>query len=214
MSNTSAQCTLLREPDANNVESMPITREHLTLLSQNYENGSYAFCRGKIHVAFLTKIISIGVIPFYGLILTFMIYFGNATAIMFATIILGSVAITTVYGAFRGSKLCLVPFVFLQVVFFIYDLVLLGLLAIALLRTERNESLVYTVHVSDSVSSHIVLLVASIFLLCALPPIVWAAYVVYLDILFIAELDRGLEFMRELHENNSGEDAAPKLATF
>ncbi|KAK6015018.1 hypothetical protein OSTOST_19565 [Ostertagia ostertagi] len=46
-----------------------------------------------------------------------MIYFGNATAIMFATIILGSVAITTIYGAFRGSKLCLVPFVFLQVVF-------------------------------------------------------------------------------------------------
>uniref|UniRef100_A0A183GNM9 MATE family efflux transporter n=1 Tax=Heligmosomoides polygyrus TaxID=6339 RepID=A0A183GNM9_HELPZ len=63
----------------------------------------------------LTKIISIGMIPFYALILTFMVHFGNATAIMFAIIILGSVATTTVYGAFRGSKLCLVPFVFLQV---------------------------------------------------------------------------------------------------
>lgn len=41
-----------------------------------------------------------------------------------------------------------------QVVFFIYDLVLLGLFSIALLRTERSESLVYTVHV-DSVSPQI-----------------------------------------------------------
>lgn len=164
-------------------------------------------------MALLTKIISIGMIPFYALILTFMVHFGNATAIMFAIIILGSVATTTVYGAFRGSKLCLVPFVFLQVVFFIYDLVLLGLFSIALLRTERSESLVYTVHV-DSVSPQIVLLVASVLLLFALPPIIWIAYVVYLDILFIAELDRGLEFLRELNENASGDDTAPKANNF
>lgn len=192
---------------------MPVTREYLTLLSQHYENGSYAFCGGRVHVALLTKIISIGMIPFYALILTFMVHFGNATAIMFAIIILGSVATTTVYGAFRGSKLCLVPFVFLQVVFFIYDLVLLGLFSIALLRTERSESLVYTVHV-DSVSPQIVLLVASVLLLFALPPIIWIAYVVYLDILFIAELDRGLEFLRELNENASGDDTAPKANNF
>lgn len=213
MSNTSAQCTLLRQTDTSNVEPMPVTREYLTLLSQHYENGSYAFCGGRVHVALLTKIISIGMIPFYALILTFMVHFGNATAIMFAIIILGSVATTTVYGAFRGSKLCLVPFVFLQVVFFIYDLVLLGLFSIALLRTERSESLVYTVHV-DSVSPQIVLLVASVLLLFALPPIIWIAYVVYLDILFIAELDRGLEFLRELNENASGDDTAPKANNF
>ncbi|KAK5986867.1 hypothetical protein GCK32_021761, partial [Trichostrongylus colubriformis] len=100
------------------------------------------------------------------------------------------------------------------VVFFIYDLVLLGLFSIALLRTEQHISLVYTVHVADSISVHIVLLVASILLLCALPPIVWIAYVVYLDILFIAGLDRGLEFMRELNENVSGEETAAKLSTF
>ncbi|WKY15474.1 hypothetical protein Q1695_000730 [Nippostrongylus brasiliensis] len=205
MSNTSAQCTLLRQTDTTNVESMPVTREYLTLLSQHYENGSYAFCGGRVHVALLTKIISIGMIPFYALILTFMIHFGNATAIMFAIIILGSVATTTVYGAFRGSKLCLVPFVFLQVVFFIYDLVLLGLFSIALLRTERSESL------NEFVS---VLLVASIFLLFSLPPIIWIAYVVYLDILFIAELDRGLEFLRELNENASGDDMTPKINNF
>ncbi|ETN82663.1 hypothetical protein NECAME_01948 [Necator americanus] len=114
MSNTSAQCTLLRQSESNDIEAVPIAREYLTLLSQNYENGSYAFCGGRIHVALLTKIISIGVIPFYALILMFMIHFGNATAIMFAIIILGSVAVTTIYGAFRGSKLCLVPFIFLQ----------------------------------------------------------------------------------------------------
>ncbi|KAL6725094.1 hypothetical protein Aduo_019911 [Ancylostoma duodenale] len=162
----------------------------------------------------LTKIISIGVIPFYALILTFMVHFGNATAIMFAIIILGSVAVTTIYGAFRGSKLCLVPFIFLQVVFFIYDLVLLGLFSIALLRSEKSASLVYTIYVTDSVSPQIVLLVTSIVLLCALVPILWIAYVVYLDILFIAELDRGLEFMRELNENASNDDATPKLNNF
>ncbi|EYC42814.1 hypothetical protein Y032_0516g2794 [Ancylostoma ceylanicum] len=155
MSNTSAQCTLLRQSESSNVEAAPITREYLTLLSQNYENGSYAFCGGRIHVALLTKIISIGVIPFYALILTFMVHFGNATAIMFAIIILGSVAVTTIYGAFRGSKLCLVPFIFLQVVFFIYDLVLLGLFSIALLRSEKSASLVYTIYVTDSVSPQI-----------------------------------------------------------
>ncbi|EYC42816.1 hypothetical protein Y032_0516g2794 [Ancylostoma ceylanicum] len=195
-------------------EAAPITREYLTLLSQNYENGSYAFCGGRIHVALLTKIISIGVIPFYALILTFMVHFGNATAIMFAIIILGSVAVTTIYGAFRGSKLCLVPFIFLQVVFFIYDLVLLGLFSIALLRSEKSASLVYTIYVTDSVSPQIVLLVTSIVLLCALVPILWIAYVVYLDILFIAELDRGLEFMRELNENASNDDVTPKLNNF
>ncbi|EPB77390.1 hypothetical protein ANCCEY_03543 [Ancylostoma ceylanicum] len=131
----------------NSSEAAPITREYLTLLSQNYENGSYAFCGGRIHVALLTKIISIGVIPFYALILTFMVHFGNATAIMFAIIIL-------------------------------------------------------------------VLLVTSIVLLCALVPILWIAYVVYLDILFIAELDRGLEFMRELNENASNDDVTPKLNNF
>ncbi|EYC42815.1 hypothetical protein Y032_0516g2794 [Ancylostoma ceylanicum] len=214
MSNTSAQCTLLRQSESSNVEAAPITREYLTLLSQNYENGSYAFCGGRIHVALLTKIISIGVIPFYALILTFMVHFGNATAIMFAIIILGSVAVTTIYGAFRGSKLCLVPFIFLQVVFFIYDLVLLGLFSIALLRSEKSASLVYTIYVTDSVSPQIVLLVTSIVLLCALVPILWIAYVVYLDILFIAELDRGLEFMRELNENASNDDVTPKLNNF
>ncbi|VDP44170.1 unnamed protein product [Heligmosomoides polygyrus] len=101
----------------------------------------------------------------------------------------------------------------MMVVFFIYDLVLLGLFSIALLRTERSESLVYTVHV-DSVSPQIVLLVASVLLLFALPPIIWIAYVVYLDILFIAELDRGLEFLRELNENASGDDTAPKANNF
>ncbi|WKY15644.1 hypothetical protein Q1695_000825 [Nippostrongylus brasiliensis] len=105
-----------------------------------------------------------------------MIHFGNATAIMFAIIILGSVATTTVYGAFRGSKLCLVPFVFLQVVFFICELALLGSFSIALLRTERSESLVYTVYVAESISPQIVQLVASIILLFSLPPIIWIAY--------------------------------------
>ncbi|VDL70145.1 unnamed protein product [Nippostrongylus brasiliensis] len=130
---------------------MPVTREYLTLLSQHYENGSYAFCGGRVHVA---------------------------------------------------------------VVFFIYDLVLLGLFSIALLRTERSESLVYTVYVAESISPQIVLLVASIFLLFSLPPIIWIAYVVYLDILFIAELDRGLEFLRELNENASGDDMTPKINNF
>lgn len=32
-------------------EPMPVTREYLTLLSQHYENGSYAFCGGRVHVA-------------------------------------------------------------------------------------------------------------------------------------------------------------------
>ncbi|KAK5966218.1 hypothetical protein GCK32_019785 [Trichostrongylus colubriformis] len=58
MSSTTAQCTEVREPDTSNVESMPITREHLTLLSQNYENGTYAFCGGRIHVAVSFKLFS------------------------------------------------------------------------------------------------------------------------------------------------------------
>lgn len=59
-----------------------------------------------------------------------------------------------------------------------------------------------------------VLLVTSIVLLCSVVPILWIAYVVYLDILFIAELDRGLEFMRELNENASNDDVTPKLNNF
>ncbi|VDK47387.1 unnamed protein product [Cylicostephanus goldi] len=177
-------------------------REYFNVL-HNYRNDAYAFCGGRIHVALLTKIISVGVLPMYALILLFMVYFGNATAIMFALIILGSVAITTVYGAFKGSKMCLVPFVFLQVVFFIYDLVLLGLFTMALLQSDFALQS-YAVLKTD------ILLIASVVLLSSLPPTAWIAYIAYLDILFIAELDRGLELVRELNGNATNEDLTTK----
>ncbi|CAJ0610511.1 unnamed protein product [Cylicocyclus nassatus] len=208
MSERLAQSTSLRNSDAKNVESVR-EREYFNVL-HNYRNDVYAVCGGRIHVALLTKIISVGVLPMYVLILLFMVYFGNATAIMFALIILGSVAITTVYGAFKGCKMCLVPFIFLQVVFFIYDLVLLGLFTIALLQSDSFALQSYAVYGSDSISPNTILLITSLVLLSALPPAAWIAYIAYLDILFIAEVDRGLELIRELNGNATNEDLTIK----
>ncbi|VDM83975.1 unnamed protein product [Strongylus vulgaris] len=77
-----------------------------------------------------------------------------------------------------------------------------------------SASLSYTIYVTESISSATVLLLTSALLLCVLPTIIWTAYIAYLDILFIAEIDRGLELVQELNDNPSYDDVAPKINDF
>ncbi|PAV74520.1 hypothetical protein WR25_21029 [Diploscapter pachys] len=158
----------------------------------------FSYCGGRIHAVLLTKIISLLILPLYLLLLIFISYFGNATSIMFALLILGSVGGTTVYGAFQGSKMCLIPFLFLQTLLFAYDVFLIGLLLYAALRPDSflSQMLIPTLSVLP-LSSTVCLLFFALLLALLLPPLLWTTHVVYVDFLFISELDEYMEIWKE-----------------
>ncbi|CAL2049047.1 unnamed protein product [Caenorhabditis brenneri] len=165
----------------------------------------FSYCGRRVHVLLLTKLISVLTIPFYIAIVIFISFFGNATSVMFSVIILGSVVISTCYGAFRGAKMCLIPFVILQLVFLIYDLILIAILLMAVVFPRMFLSALLRLPLEDvPFGTDQVLLGCSLLLALLLAPLVWTTHVVYIDFLFISQVDETLHMLKEVNAITSG----------
>uniref|UniRef100_A0A1I7TZR1 Transmembrane protein 159 n=1 Tax=Caenorhabditis tropicalis TaxID=1561998 RepID=A0A1I7TZR1_9PELO len=175
----------------------------------------FSYCGRRVHVLLLTKLISVLTIPFYIAIVIFISFFGNATSVMFSIIILGSVVISTCYGAFRGAKMCLIPFVILQLVFLIYDLILIAILLLAVVFPKMFLSALLRLPLEDiPIGTDQVLLGCSLLLALLLAPLVWTTHVVYIDFLFISQVDETLHMLKEANQKVSQDDVSPNRMMF
>ncbi|CAI4226007.1 unnamed protein product [Auanema sp. JU1783] len=191
--------------------------EYLTGLPDEEGTVKYSFCCRRVHVVIMTKIISIITIPFYLAVTLFIWHFGNELAFLFTAIIIGSVIVFSIHGAFKGSKMCLIPYIFLQTLFVIYDIVLVGICIYGSINHKSFlarlvEAEILRFGFFDNFHSQIGLLVLSLILTLLLLPLVWTIHVVYLDFLFIAEVDEMLDYIREVNENCSKDDTSPTTA--
>ncbi|CCD61921.2 uncharacterized protein CELE_B0416.3 [Caenorhabditis elegans] len=175
----------------------------------------FSYCGRRVHVLLLTKLISVLTIPFYVAIIIFISFFGNATSVMFSVIILGSVLISTCYGAFRGAKMCLIPFVIIQLVFLIYDLILITILLLAVVFPKMFLSALLRLPLEDiPFGTDQVLLGCSLLLALLLAPLVWTTHVVYIDFLFISQVDETLHMLKEANQKVSQDDVSPNRMMF
>lgn len=144
--------------------------------------------------------------------------------------ITGSVAAFSIYGAFKGSKMCLVPFIFMQVgvssspdrrafqvVLIVYSIVLAVIcLAGAFSKQQEVDFLsgegLFPTEESKGGEDlppcpvHSVLLPAllilSFLLLVSVAPLFLSTHIVYRNFLFISELDDALELIASRRQSN------------
>ncbi|CAJ0934976.1 unnamed protein product, partial [Mesorhabditis belari] len=182
----------------------------MTLLKPLPSSPIFFYFCGKCHVATLTKIISLIYLAVYGFLITLLLFVGHATSVMFAALFFGSVAYSTIYGAFKGSKLCLIPFLFLQGILIFYALLLLVMCVYAVF---YHESYLFTLlneqHIPFNIHPVNVFIAFISFLLVLIGPLVISAHIVYLDYVFISELDEVLDMVKELNEVMSKDDPSP-----
>ncbi|CAJ0583065.1 unnamed protein product, partial [Mesorhabditis spiculigera] len=169
----------------------------------------YYFC-GKCHVATVTKVISLLYLLVYGGLIALLLCVGNATSVMFAAMFFASVAYSTIYGAFKGSKLCLIPFLFLQAILIFYVFLLLVMCSYA---AFNHESYLYLQLKPQAIPFGLqpvtVFICLSVLFVILLVPLGISAHIVYLDYVFISELDEVLDMVKELNENMSKDDPSP-----
>ncbi|CAI5455199.1 unnamed protein product [Caenorhabditis angaria] len=191
------------------------TNKHVETEVHELGYDPFSYCGRRIHVLLLTKLVTIFTIPFYLSIILFISIFGNGVSIMFACIILGSVIFSAIYGAFHGAKMCLVPFVILQLVFLIYDVILICLLLI----TAVFPSLYISNLIAQELNMPPFPLIQVLFGWCLLltlllAPLVWTTHVVYIDFLFITHVDEMLHLLKEANQKVSQDDASPNRTYF
>ncbi|CAB3400243.1 unnamed protein product [Caenorhabditis bovis] len=134
---------------------------------------------------------------------------------MFAVIILGWVSFFLIYGAFKGSKMCLIPFVILQLVFLVYDLILIILFIIAIFIPHIFISTIIRMPLDELyIATDYSLMTCCFMMVLLVGPLLWSTHVVYIDFLFISQLDETLNLMKEVHQKVSQDEISPNRMIF
>ncbi|CAD6185317.1 unnamed protein product [Caenorhabditis auriculariae] len=172
-------------------------------------NDPYSYCGRRLHVALLTKMISIAVLPYYLFIVIFISFCGNATCVMIC------INIYRLWRLQRSKKMCLIPFLILQVVFFAYDLVLVALFLFAVIHPNCFlSSLIHSPLVDVPVNADHALLCGCLLLVLLLAPLIWTTHVVYIDFLFISQIDEALHLLKEANQKISQDEMSPSRMNF
>ncbi|GMT34511.1 hypothetical protein PFISCL1PPCAC_25808 [Pristionchus fissidentatus] len=182
----------------------PFRGGRLLAINPYFESSRYYYCCGTGHVTVLTRWIGLVMIPVYIMITLFMCLVGTATVVLFTILLLSSISASTIYGSLTGSKLCLIPFLFLQVIFMLYSLVLFSIFTAAL--AGAAPFLMPVIETGGIVSQPTAVLILACFSVLVFVFLAVATHIVFLDYLFIQELDETLQVLEQVQANKQDSD--------
>ncbi|KAF8384165.1 hypothetical protein PRIPAC_73307 [Pristionchus pacificus] len=210
----------------------PFRGGRLLAINPYFESSKYYYCCGRGHVTVLTRWIGVIMIPIYMLITLFMFlsgclfnvcsaphsyhiqrreeyredtrHVGTATIVLFTILLLASISASTIYGSLTGSKLCLIPFLFLQVILMLYSAVLFSIFTAAL--AGAAPFLMPVIETGGWLSQPTAVLLlacSSVIIFCFLAV---TSHIVFLDYLFIQELDETLQVLEQIQATKQDSD--------
>jgi hypothetical protein len=104
-------------------------------------NPHFFWFKQKIHITKVAKFLSILYLFIYFIGCCLIYFSGISITFLFATLLAGSVAGTTLYGVYRWKKLCLIPFFLLQIILILNLTILIIFLFYAIFVTDKSTSL-------------------------------------------------------------------------
>ncbi|GMT03497.1 hypothetical protein PENTCL1PPCAC_25671, partial [Pristionchus entomophagus] len=182
----------------------PFRGGRLLAINPYFESSRYYYCCGSGHVTVLTRWIGVIMIPIYLLITLFMCMVGTATIVLFTILLLSSISASTIYGSLTGSKLCLIPFLFLQVILMLYSAVLFSIFTAALAGAAPFlMPVIETGGLLSQPTAVLLLACSSVVIFCFLAV---TTHIAFLDYLFIQELDETLQVLEQVQAAKQDSD--------
>ncbi|KHN73980.1 Uncharacterized protein Tcan_10783 [Toxocara canis] len=155
--------------------------------------SNFFCCCRRLHITSAAKIVSVISSLAYFVLVFAVTLGGNAAAVLNSILIALSVSACTIYGAFRWCKLCLIPFIMLQIILMFYAVI--SLLA-AVYATFQRSSYLHKITGEMltagqlKISPKIVLLLTIYLLLVLILLIAYSIRIIWYDYQFIAAIDR------------------------
>ncbi|TKR82960.1 hypothetical protein L596_016627 [Steinernema carpocapsae] len=183
-----------------------------------HPSPNFFCCFERYHVTLVAKVLSVVYLLVYFLVLVLIYKSGTAVTLMFSILLTASVSICTIYGTFRWSKLCLLPFFMLQGILMLYTLVVLFMLVYS---AFAHNSYIYLrlrdyVEYKWRIAAESVLIIIIYFLLLVIFAMAYATQLMWHEYQFIAEVDEFLKTTRRpssnennSHDGNSGNHVHP-----
>ncbi|GMR33019.1 hypothetical protein PMAYCL1PPCAC_03214, partial [Pristionchus mayeri] len=182
----------------------PFRGGRLLAINPYFESSRYYYCCGSGHVTVLTRWIGVIMIPIYMLITIFMCLVGTATIVLFTILLLSSISVSTIYGSLTGSKLCLIPFLFLQVILMLYSAVLFSIFTAAL--AGAAPFLMPAIETGGWLSQPTAVLLLACSSVIVFVFLAVTTHIVFLDYLFIQELDETLQVLEQVQAAKQDSD--------
>ncbi|KAK0406854.1 hypothetical protein QR680_018846 [Steinernema hermaphroditum] len=172
-----------------------------------HPSPNFFCCFERYHITLVAKVLSIVHLFVYLLVLVLIFKSGTAVTLMFSILLTASVSICTIYGTFRWSKLCLLPFFMLQGILLLYMLVMLAMLVYSVF---AHNSYIYLklrdyVEFKWRIATESVLLAMLYVLLLVILAMAYASQLMWHEYQFIAEVD---EFLKTTRRPSSGENGS------